>query len=78
MVGRGIIGAAVVTYAVVLGCVLWPGSAPGERASASDVPPRAVVGGNGRTAKGVLPFRGAAMQLQRVDWTDPDETARPS
>ncbi|MDQ3439457.1 MAG: hypothetical protein M3478_03810 [Planctomycetota bacterium] len=70
MVGRGIIGAAVLAYAVVLGCVLWPSSAPGERASAGDAPSRAGAVGNGRAAKGVLPFRGAAMQLQRVDWTD--------
>lgn len=67
MVGRGIIGAAVIVYAVVLGSVLLPGAAPADRASASE-PPRAV--GNAAPANGVLPFRGAAMQIQRVDWTD--------
>jgi len=71
MVGRGIIGIAVLVYAVVLGCVLWPGGATGERvASASEHLPQVNGAAGAAVGKGVLPFRGAAMQIQRVDWTE--------
>jgi hypothetical protein len=71
MVGRGIIGIAVLVYAVVLGCVLWPGGATGERvASASEHLPQVNGAAGAAVGKGVLPFRGAAMQIQRVDWSE--------
>ena len=70
MLGRGIIGTAVIVYAVVLGCVLWPDRATGERASASEPPPQVNGHAGAAVGKGVLPFRGAAMQLQRVDWSE--------
>jgi hypothetical protein len=70
MLGRGLIGAAILVYLVVLGCVLIPSDATGKKLSTE---------GTGGAEKGTratgefaekLPYKGAAMQIQRVDWID--------
>lgn len=68
MLGRGIIGAAIVVYLIVLGCVMLPGEAPAKKLSneAAEAKPK---GATGAWLKG-LPYKGAAMQIQRVDWID--------
>jgi hypothetical protein len=68
MLGRGIIGAAIVVYLIVLGCVMLPGEAPAKKLSneSIDAKPK---GATGAWLKG-LPYKGAAMQIQRVDWID--------
>jgi len=72
MIGRIVVGAAVVLYLIVLGCVaLQPptgaGGATARQNSASgsdstDSRPSHPLDG--------LPYRGAAIQIQRVDWLD--------
>ena len=77
MLSRGMIGAAVAVYLIVLGCVMMPSDAPAKKMSvASDTldPPPAANSGAVLTPDpkfaGALPFKGAAMQIQRVDWID--------
>lgn len=68
MFGRSIIVAAVVCYALVVGCVLMPSSAPaGEGKSVDVVAPIAAAPSAPLTG---LPYRGAGMQIQRIDWID--------
>ncbi len=70
MIGRGIIASAVVVYLLVLVCAAWPDrslSRAGEETPVSSedtLPPR------NPTARAGLPYRGVAMQIQRVDWID--------
>ena len=66
MLRRGIIGAALVIYLIVLGCVLIPGETSGKKLSTEA--PRGHAP-NGKFAD-ALPYKGAAMQIQRVDWID--------
>ena len=67
MARRGVIITAIVVYlAVLIGCVFTApaqdaGDAPGGRRSLQPHAASRIAG---------LPFRGAAMQLQRVDWID--------
>ena len=76
MLSRGLIGAAFVVYLIVLGCVMMPSDAPAKKLSAAGSPdstsaePTEVhLPANPKFA-GALPYRGAAMQIQRVDWID--------
>lgn len=66
MVGRGLVIASVVAYLSVLGLVLYP-AAPARSAEGDRVlrplPASA-------TALSGLPYRGVAIQIQRVDWID--------
>ncbi|MEO6435699.1 MAG: hypothetical protein ABIP55_08040, partial [Tepidisphaeraceae bacterium] len=74
MLARGLIGTAILVYLVVLGCVLIPGDATGKKVSPDSA------AGNGGSVNGdsaanvqlldALPYRGAGMQIQRVDWID--------
>ncbi len=71
MLGRRMLIAAGAMYLLVVGCALWPtrdARAKGETrvasangAASSDVATTPLTG---------LPYRGAAMQIQRVDWID--------
>jgi hypothetical protein len=65
MIGRRVVIAAVLMYVAVIGCVMWPdGSAarsPGDSTRVYSSPTTMPVG---------LPYRGVAMQIQRVDWID--------
>jgi hypothetical protein len=68
---RGIITAAVAVYLIVLGCVVLPGAAPSNKiptVNDSDElareRPRPAIRTSG------LPYKGAAIQIQRVDWLD--------
>jgi hypothetical protein len=70
MLGRKLIGTAVLVYAAVLGCVVWPGSAPAEAPAQPDGTAAVANGGGRADPRSVLPIRGVAMQIQRVDWTD--------
>src|SRR5688572_15365342 len=65
MVGKGLIGAAVIAYVAVLGCVTWPGVAPAAKSSSAVVSD--VTGSSAGKFEG-LPMRGAGMQIQRTDW----------
>ena len=66
----GLIIAAVAAYVAVLGCVIFP-STTGGRAAANGNgdhrPFRSVPTGQPLTG---LPYRGAAMQIQRTDWIE--------
>src|SRR5688572_33346531 len=66
MSGRGIIGSAVALYLLVLGCVLWPDQSSGEKAPTAN--PARLASMTPAGAKDVLPLRGVALQIQRVDW----------
>ena len=75
MLSRGIIGAAFAVYLIVLGCVMMPSEAPAKKMSASGTPDASAEPAEVHLAPnpkfaGVLPFKGAAMQIQRVDWID--------
>ena len=84
MLAKGLIGTAVLVYLAVLGCVLLPGDAPGAKKLSIETPTdsaaaaAAAANGNGvavppaRNAnwREGLPYRGAGMQIQRVDWID--------
>jgi hypothetical protein len=66
MLGRSLLIAAGVLYAITLGFVLWPTHAQSEsidaiQAAAPMVKP---------ASKSGLPFRAVGMQIQRVDWID--------
>jgi hypothetical protein len=74
MIGRGMIVAALLAYALVLGCVMWPANAPARDAAADKGNGHAPVDGdlpvstiNSREG---LPIIAAGMQIQRVDWID--------
>jgi hypothetical protein len=66
MLSRGFIGVALAVYLAVLGCVMLPSDAPAKKLSTE--------GGKSSPFKaqlqGMLPLRGAGMQIQRVDWID--------
>ena len=64
----GLIIAAVTVYLAVLGCVIFPTESTGKVPNGSaDRPFRAVATGAPLTG---LPYKGVAMQIQRVDWID--------
>ena len=63
MTGRWIVGGAIACYALVLGCVVWPGKGGTD----SRVTTRHY---HSSTMPGGLPYRGIALQIQRVDWID--------
>ena len=65
MVGRWIVVGAVASYALVVGCVMMSG-----RAGATDNGGSAIAHYRSGTAISGLPYRGVAMQIQRVDWID--------
>lgn len=67
MFGRGILIAAIATYLTVLGCVMLPSGSSAESGGAR-VRPAAALPAISVTEG--LPFRGAGMQIQRVDWLD--------
>jgi hypothetical protein len=61
MLGRKILIAALVMYAVAVGCVAWPSA---DKAAVTTVDPNLV------PTTGLKPFTGVAIQLQRVDWVE--------
>ena len=70
---RGLIGAAILAYLLVLGCVLLPSDATASKKLSTD----GGAGSNGDSGAKIttrlldhLPYRGAGMQIQRVDWID--------
>src|SRR5438132_646941 len=79
MLSRGLIGAAVAVYLIVLGCVMMPSDAPAKKLSVASETPESTdqqPAANGGAVlpdpkfAGALPYKGAAMQIQRVDWID--------
>jgi len=71
MFSKGLIAAAVLVYLIVLGCVMVPGEATGKKLPAHDTG-ESTDGSPPTNPKflNVLPYRGAGMQIQRVDWID--------
>src|SRR6185503_4651471 len=72
MLSRGLIGAAFAVYLIVLGCVMMPSDAPAKKLSASGTSAETTevqIAPNPKFA-GALPYRGGAMQIQRVDWIE--------
>ena len=74
MFRRSILIAAAALYAVVVGCVLWPGAAAtAENAIETKVhaaAPTDSTGAASGAALSGLPYRSIGMQIQRVDWID--------
>jgi hypothetical protein len=72
MVGRGMIATGLLLYALVLGCVIWPVTAPaGEGIAERDpAPSRQPAAGATIASREGLPLRALGMQIQRVDWID--------
>jgi hypothetical protein len=66
MIRRGFIALAVLAYVITLGCVVWSGgtSSPHTGTAAADEPAAPT------TFTADLPFKGAGMQIQRMDWID--------
>jgi hypothetical protein len=66
MVGRWIVVGALASYALVVGCVMLTGN--GSASGGAD----GTAAGHYRstTVPAGLPYRGIAMQIQRVDWID--------
>lgn len=54
----------IVAFALVMGCALWPAEAPGQKETSA---PTSYLTHDDRTG---LPYRGVAIQIQRVDWID--------
>lgn len=79
MAGKSVILIAVLVYAAVLGCVMWPEkSASSDPAGVLGAPRRSHGGGASSASRPAiqgLPFVGAGMQIQRVDWIDKYETS---
>ena len=68
---RSLYAAAAGIYLTGLGCVLIPNWSAGASRGQVAAPPVAdVTPVTGAAARSGLPYRAAAMQLQRVDWTD--------
>jgi hypothetical protein len=69
MLGRSLIGLALLVYMLILGCVMVPTDAP-----ATKIPGDAVKASHTDTKHTTSPagplIKGAAMQIQRVDWLD--------
>ncbi|HYO09474.1 MAG TPA: hypothetical protein VER17_10925 [Tepidisphaeraceae bacterium] len=77
MLGRGLVGAAILVYLIVLGCVMLPSQAPAKKLSTEGTNSGDAANGGSPASRGAnpafagaLPFKGAAMQIQRVDWID--------
>ncbi len=71
MLGRFTILLAVLCYAVVVGCVLLPNrSQAGPEMGAENVDVSVNAPGVAGAPLTGLPYRGAGMQIQRVDWMD--------
>jgi hypothetical protein len=68
VIGRSLIGTAILVYLIVLGCVIIPSNAPGKKLDNSDVA-SSNIHSNPQLLES-LPYRGAGMQIQRVDWID--------
>src|SRR5437762_9350224 len=68
MLARATIVTALLAYGLVLGCVLSPAETP-ARGGNSEAQAAAVYTPKGAPLTG-LPFCGAGMQIQRVDWLD--------
>ena len=64
MTGRWIVVGAIACYALVMGCVVLSGNGGGNDA------PAASGHYHSTTVPAGLPYRGVAMQIQRVDWID--------
>ena len=69
MFSKGLIAAAVLVYLIVLGCVMIPNDATGKKLATPEGSPEGVAPTNPNLLN-VLPYRGAGMQIQRVDWID--------
>src|SRR4051812_35812311 len=69
MLGRGITLAAIVVYLIVLFVAAFPSQAPARKTSTPDNSAPVVTASNPAWSK-ALPFKGAAMQIQRMDWID--------
>jgi hypothetical protein len=63
----GLIITAATVYLVVLGCVIFPSPSTGKAPNGIDVPFRNAMDNTPLTG---LPYKGIAMQIQRVDWVD--------
>src|SRR5688500_13620431 len=72
MLGRGVILATVAIYVIVLGCVMLPSESPAKKLSTNGSGDSTERGPRGRDRawSAALPYKGAAMQIQRVDWID--------
>jgi hypothetical protein len=72
MLARTFIAAAVLLYLTVLGCVVLPGSTPAKKLSTEGQPDSGIPAplASGQRPPGAMPYRGAAIQIQRVDWID--------
>jgi len=68
MLGRGIILTAVAVYIVVLGCIMWPTESP--RGKTPEEGAALPAGTQAPPNLAGLPYRGVAMQIQRVDWVE--------
>jgi hypothetical protein len=66
MFGRKIIPFAIVLYAGVLGCVMWPA----EKSAVTLTPAEEGPIPNLVPVTGLSPYCGIALRLQRVDWVD--------
>jgi len=69
MTGKVFIGLAVVCYLAAVGCVLAPNGS-GNSSVFAGAKPRTSSTNRVPINSADLPYRGVAMQLQRVDWTD--------
>lgn len=73
MVRWFIVFAALTTWIMVLGCVIWPRTAPagqaGARLDGAEVPQTSPAPGLIRSREG-LPYCAFTMQIQRLDWID--------
>jgi hypothetical protein len=71
MIGRWVVGVAVVVYLAIAGAALLSGRGSDAVAAAESAAPTASPGSPGPTISlAGLPYRGAGMQIQRVDWMD--------
>jgi hypothetical protein len=66
---RGIILASLALYALVLGCVVWPGGGSSSEAGSTATATSDSAATTTASLTG-LPFRSVTMQVQRVDWMD--------
>lgn len=77
MLMRGVVGGAIFLYLLILGCVVVPQDRSADAASGEVHAALTDAGGNNFLHAGRsdplsqhLPFRGVALQVQRVDWID--------
>lgn len=65
----GLIITAVTAYVAILGCVIFPTQGGSKSGVNGEAPPNFRVVTTGAPLAG-LPYKGVAMQLQRIDWID--------